>query len=406
MMNALDHVKSISEYLENIQRLCLSELSKNTQKRLREIVTQALHSTSTICELIARVVDKRTVLAHQHLSFEGHLEKCTQVQTGKTTIRSSVRHAKDIRKRKLAEIDPGQNAELLSALQDLFQSGRLSRPLDVCDVIHGDNTKKQKQKRSSIIKILSQYFNIAKEKVLRNTYTKYKKFLLDNGPALRDRFGSRRPPLMPTPEFVAKLKEKLHCDQHKQKDLRVLTSEVLTKHKQDQHVADKKSGIIKVRPSEFSVDIYLRMATRLCADDIDHIGKSRHSTKARDTAIRSFRGVSSFIAVVLASQSYPNPDPVSNITYKGERDIRSLFPYPDKWVHPSLIINTDETLLKNKKGPPKWVEVSKTFREAKRKRFTQYTTEPDPQQVVCRIRLITTSNTDGEEAPLLSLSQN
>ena len=33
-------------------------------------------------------------------------------------------------------------------------------------------------------------------------------------------------------------------------------------------------------------------------------------------------------------------------------------------------------------------------------RFKCYSTDPDPKQEICRIRLITTSNADGEEAPL------
>ena len=71
---------------------------------------------------------------------------------------------------------------------------------------------------------------------------------------------------------------------------------------------------------------------------------------------------------------------------KADRNIETLFPYPVRWINPALIINTDETTLvlcKNKSGPPKWVVVSKQFREAKRKRFTQYSLEPDPSQVSC-----------------------
>jgi hypothetical protein len=88
---------------------------------------------------------------------------------------------------------------------------------------------------------------------------------------------------------------------------------------------------------------------------------------------------------------------------QGKRDIRSRFPYPVKWVDPALILNTDETTLvlyKNKQGKLKWMVQSKQFREARGKRFSAYTTEPDPKQVVCRMKMICTSNADGEEAPL------
>ena len=74
-----------------------------------------------------------------------------------------------------------------------------------------------------------------------------------------------------------------------------------------------------------------------------------------------------------------------------------------KWVNPGLIVNTDETTLvlaKNKAGPPKWMIVSKRFCDKNKKCFSQYTTEPDPRQVICRMRMITTSNADGEETPL------
>ena len=40
------------------------------------------------------------------------------------------------------------------------------------------------------------------------------------------------------------------------------------------------------------------------------------------------------------------------------------------------------------------------FHGLKGKRFNCYSTDPDPQQEICRMRLITTSNADGEEAPL------
>ena len=113
--------------------------------------------------------------------------------------------------------------------------------------------------------------------------------------------------------------------------------------------------------SAATVDIYVRIAND--CPGVEHVGKKKHSTKARDTAVRSFRAVSTFIAVVLASQSYAVVE--SEWVYKkikGNRDVNDVFPYPVNWVNPALLLNTDETtlvLMKNKVGKLEWTVVSK-----------------------------------------------
>ena len=118
----------------------------------------------------------------------------------------------------------------------------------------------------------------------------------------------------------------------------------------DNNEPGKLSPLMRCKASNSSVMKYMRVAST-CAD-VKHIGNINHSTRARDIAIRSFRGVCTFIAVVLASQSYPDPAwlGLESATSKSkkdpfDRDIESLFPYPVKWTHPSLILNTDETTL-------------------------------------------------------------
>ena len=280
-------------------------------------------------------------------------------------------------------------------MTDLHRANKLCTPADVCEVIHGDDSPAQKKVRSAIIKILCDKFKIAKAKCIRNHYTEYRKWKSGDGPPVAEHFGRRRSPIMPVRLFKEKVKAKLLEKEHQQKDLRKITRDVLKTHLHSKHIGDGLSPIIKVKVSHVTVDKYTNIAST--CNNVHHVAKKRHSTKARDTAIRSFRAVCAFIAVVLASQSYPDPDvyhdpsinpcPAELIRKKKDKDLRdvdSVFPYPVKWVNPSLIINTDETTLvlaKNKKGPPKWMVVSKRFRDSKRKKFSQYTTEPDPKQV-------------------------
>ena len=395
-MQLLDAIGTIEKCFNEIQK-DVNAKCKNPNEILAK-VKEGRQCVLLIRKLSVQFSDKRTLLAHRHLEYEGERPKIIL----KSNRRSSKRHAKKVKKRKFAELD---EAGIKSSLMDLQQSGRLRRPADICQVIYGDDSPEHKKKRATIFKILSSQLNVAKEKTLRNCFTKYRKWIADkaNNPPVSEYFGSRRPTTMPLDEFKLKLKMEVEKNAHHQKDLRELVTSVLTKHMQDKHKKANKSDKIKVSPSRSTVDIYTRIATP--NPDFEHVGKARHSTKARDTAIRSFRAVSTFISVVLASQSIPDPDTdlPTVVARKGKRDVESLFPYPVKWINPALLLNTDETtlvLVKNKRGPPKWIVVSKRFKNSKKKCFSEYTTEPDPSQVVCRMKLITTSNADGEEAPL------
>ena len=62
---------------------------------------------------------------------------------------------------------------------------------------------------------------------------------------------------------------------------------------------------MRCKVSESTVEKYMCVSST-CVD-IKHIGKINHSTRVRDNVIRSFRGVCTFIAVVLTSQSYTDP---------------------------------------------------------------------------------------------------
>ena len=78
-----------------------------------------------------------------------------------------------------------------------------------------------------------------------------------------------------------------------------------------------------LKPVASTVDIYVRIASN--CPGIEHVGKKKHSTKARDTAVRSFRAVSTYIAVVLASQSYAVVESEwVHKKIKGTRDVNTL----------------------------------------------------------------------------------
>ena len=79
-------------------------------------------------------------MAHRLLEKEGHTLTLTPLR--KSTIKSSSRHANNIKNRKLAEVD---TVSIKSSLHDLFQAGRLRRPVNVCEVILDDNSSAYKK---------------------------------------------------------------------------------------------------------------------------------------------------------------------------------------------------------------------------------------------------------------------
>ena len=417
MMELLDNLATVKKCFQQIET---SVLSSGIHKRLKSIIATCQHAVKNIEKMAAKLTDKRTLLAHKQMILKGG----RPISKPKSAARCSERHVNKIRKRKWSEVDV---ASIKTDLTDLYQAGRLARPVDVAQII----LDADKRIRSTMYKIMANDLLIAKEKCLRDNVTRYIKYLQGKGLAPKERFaaGGRRP-IMSINKFKTKINEALKNDPHQQKDLRKLTHDVLTKEKRDKLQAKKKkpkgdqqevtppeevvegdsnklsppeqvvegdsnklSPLMKCEPCESVVDKYLRVAST--CHDVKHIGKVCHSTRARDTAIRSFRGVCTYIAVVLASQSYPDPvshkppDSTPFARCKGrkdhkDRDIESLFPYPVKWINTALILNTDEctlVLVKNKGGKKKWVVVSRQFREAKKANFTQYSTEPDPNQV-------------------------
>ena len=73
------------------------------------------------------------------------------------------RQVAKLKKRKFGDLNV---TELLSTLTILFKGGKLSIPTEVCEIIHGDNTKEHKAKRTKIIEILSQDFKMTKKQAM------------------------------------------------------------------------------------------------------------------------------------------------------------------------------------------------------------------------------------------------
>ena len=280
MMNLLDQLVTVEKCVNLVNELTSVTPLRN---KVRQIVNQASGAIDNIKQLAGEISDKRTILAHQQMALEDQ----RPIELGKSAPRSSNRHANNCRKRKLSELD---SSTLKSTLMDLRQSGRLTTPKELCKIIHGDDSKEHKQKRTAIYKILCDDFQITKTKNMRNIYSIYRKFLLEGGPAPPTRFGCRRPPLMTSKEFLDKVQEKVHTDEHKEKELRQITEEVLGEAKKKRLKKKKISPLMYRGPgSVSSVDKYMRIAT--ASNVMTHKGTTKHSTNARDTAIRSFRHV-------------------------------------------------------------------------------------------------------------------
>ena len=249
--------------------------------KIRQAVSKAMSAIDDVKDIAAKISDKRTVLAHRQMAIEDQ----RPVQLGKSVTRSSQRHTAKCRKRKLAELD---DPSLRTTLTDLRQSGRLTLPIDLCRVIHGDDSREHKKKRTLIFNILCDDFKMCKKGNMRNIYTNYRKHLREEGPPPPKSFGSRRPPIMPSKEFLDKVQEAIHTDEHREKDLREITEDVLGDVvKQKQKKAELSPLMFRGPGSSSTVDKYLRMAT--ACPTLEHKGKVKHSTYARDTAIRSFR---------------------------------------------------------------------------------------------------------------------
>jgi hypothetical protein len=298
MMDLLDHVGIVENNLKRID--CLAADAK-CKKDVSKLVAHGLQAVEAINELAGEITDKRTVRAHKFMMMEE--SRPTMPLKRKQKKRNSSRHVQNLKKRKLDEL--GKD-ELVSTLTDLFQAGKLSTPDEVCEVIHGTDTPEHKKQRTFIMKTMHVKFNLPPVKTLRNHYTQYRKFLQKEALPLPIRFGKRRPPIMTVAEFKEEVKRKIASNGHQQKDLRKLTAKVLTKHMSTRHKKAGGSPIMDVKPSGGTVDMYLRIAAT--CKNAEHVGKVKHSTKTRDTAIRSFRAVCSYVSVVLASQSYPDPD--------------------------------------------------------------------------------------------------
>ena len=241
VMNLLDHLTNIKKCLHEIERSTYRAVSLSSlQKTAKKLVQVALASAEQIKLLAGELGDRLTVIAHRHMACEDMRPATLKKVKGPAKRRSSDRHAENVKKRKFVTLDL---QELEASLTDLHQAGRLSTPVDVCKIIMGDDSPGQKKQRSYIYKLLSSpKFAIAAEKTLRNTFTRYKKFLAQTGPPLAPLFGSRRPPTMSVCDFLENIKKKLQQDEHKQKDLRQLTLDVLAAHKVAQFTATGTCG--------------------------------------------------------------------------------------------------------------------------------------------------------------------
>lgn len=240
------------------------------RQRVKKLIAHGQIALCNMRKLAAEMTDKRTILAHQHMTIEDE----RPIPLNKSAPRSSVRHAKSVLKRKFSELD---NAQLLSSLQDLHQSGRLSRPIDVCKVIHGDDSPAQKKRRSTIFKIVCQEFEICNEGTLRNAYSRYRKFLNKQGPALSNQFGARGRPIISSKEFRQQVAAEIQMNPHQQKDLRKVTEKVLQKRLAKRNKDADLCEAMPSQPSKSVVDKYVRMATT-CAN-VEQVGKVKHSTK-------------------------------------------------------------------------------------------------------------------------------
>ena len=277
VMHLLDEVTKISNSLEEIERAShnTSSLSK-MQQRIKLLVQASRNATNTILDLTVKLSDNATIRAHKHMSAEDVRPAETQCKPKKSKRRSSDRHAANVKKRKVCNLN---ESALEATLLDLHQSGRLRRPEDVCEFIHGDNSVEHKKCRTTICKLLTgPKFNVGiSAGHLRNVYTKYKKFLDKTGPPLPERFGCKRPPMMPVRTFLEKMEKKLEKKEHQQKDLRDLTAEVLSEAKETKFTDAGGSKVVVKAPSATTIDTYLRVSTN--CRNIEHVGKKQYRSK-------------------------------------------------------------------------------------------------------------------------------
>ena len=275
VMNLLDKITTVEKCLTAVNDIVRATA---VSTKIGQVVSKAMSAIDDVKDIAAEISDKRTVQAHRQMAIEDQ----RPVQLGKSVPRSSKRHAANLRKRKLSELD---DPSLRITLTDLRQSGRLTLPIHLCRVIHGDDSREHKKKRSLIYNILCDDFKICKKGNMRNIYTNYRKHLRKEGPPPPKSFGSRRPPIMSAKEFLNNVKEAVHTDEHREKDLREITQNVLGDAvKAKQKKAQLSPLMFRGPGSRSTVDKYLRMVT--ACPTLEHKGKVKHSTYARDTAIR------------------------------------------------------------------------------------------------------------------------
>ena len=122
-MQLLYEVISIEKCLKQIS-LEASGTNNKSPKVIITCVERAQHVINNIKTLSVQFSDRRTLLAHRLLEKEGHRPTTTPTPLRKSNIRSSLRHANNVKKRKFTELD---TTSIKSSLHDLFQAGRLRR---------------------------------------------------------------------------------------------------------------------------------------------------------------------------------------------------------------------------------------------------------------------------------------
>ena len=237
-MNILDELNVVDKCLDNIALKSVSSSGKQ-DKSIATWVHHGKNSVEKIKKYIKSVSDNLTIRVHSIMSHDTARPLPAEPTGNK---RCSVRHVQNIRKRKFAELDA---VTIKSSLTDLWQSGKLQRPEDVCKLIHGDDSPEYKRKRRVIYNVLCDELKVCTKKTLHNKYTQYVRSLRKEGPPLPERFGATGKPLMPTALFLSAMKEEIKSlNEHQQKDLRTATQKVLTTHMRSGHNKSELSSVI------------------------------------------------------------------------------------------------------------------------------------------------------------------
>ena len=250
MMQLLDEIDKIEMCFENISTK-VNVFKNATSLAILRDIKQAQNAINNIKTISMQLSENTTLSANGLSQDKGKGPKSVHIRKRKLLV-----HAE---KCNIPEVDP---LSIKSSLKALFREGKLTRPVDVCKVILGDDSPAYKRKRGEIYELLSSEFNIAKLGTLRNCFTRYKKYLCNKGPPLPEQFGSRGHVLMPQSLFLLKLShEYTTLENRHQNDLRGIVKKILTDHMNPSQSQGEISHITIAAPSRSAISVYSRIAT-------------------------------------------------------------------------------------------------------------------------------------------------